>query len=93
MCLSIPAKIKSIDESNHATVETLGVERQVSLDLINESLNIGDYVLIHVGFAVEKIDTAYALESLKAYEEMAKIMKNDTINKFDGDNGLFGKSD
>lgn len=88
MCLSIPSKVKSIDENNYAIVETLGVERGVSLDLISEKVNVGDYVLIHVGFAMEKIDTAYALESLKAYEEIAQMMKDGTINEFEGDMGL-----
>ncbi|ASM39768.1 HypC/HybG/HupF family hydrogenase formation chaperone [Campylobacter sp. RM12327] len=92
MCLSIPSKVKSIDENNYAIVETLGVERGVSLDLISEPVRVGDYVLIHVGFAMEKIDTAYALESLKAYEEIAKMMKDGTIDKFEGDMGLLSKN-
>ena len=52
MCLSIPSKVISIDENNFATVETLGVKRGVSLDLIGEPVGVGDYVLIHVGFAM-----------------------------------------
>ena len=61
MCLSIPSKVISIDENNFAIVETLGVKRGVSLDLIADPVSVGDYVLIHVGFAMEKIDTKYAL--------------------------------
>lgn len=91
MCLSIPSKVKSIDKNNYAIVETLGVERGVSLDLISEPVNVGDYVLIHVGFAMEKIDTAYALESLEAYKEIAKMMENGTINEFEGDMGLIDR--
>ena len=49
MCLSIPSKVIEIDENNVATVETLGVTRKVSLDLISEEVKVGEYVLIHVG--------------------------------------------
>ncbi|ANE35978.1 hydrogenase assembly chaperone HypC [Campylobacter iguaniorum] len=86
MCLSIPSKVIEIDENNFATVETLGVRRGVSLDLIAEPVNVGDYVLIHVGFAMEKIDTKYALESLKVYEDIVKEMNNESV--YDGDMGL-----
>ena len=66
MCLSIPSKIKSIDtEMNTCVVDTMGVERSASLDLIDQEVKVGDYVLIHIGFAMNKIDEEYALESLK----------------------------
>ena len=75
MCLSIPSKVTAIEtESNIATVDTMGVERKVSLDLIAEPVAIGDYVLIHVGFAMNKIDEADALESLKVYREILEKM-------------------
>ena len=61
MCLSIPSKVIEIDENNVATVETLGVTRKVSLDLISEEVKVGEYVLIHVGYAMQKIDTQFAL--------------------------------
>nr|MBP3725395.1 HypC/HybG/HupF family hydrogenase formation chaperone [Campylobacter sp.] len=90
MCLSIPSKVLSIDENNFAIVETLGVKRGVSLDLISEPVSVGDFVLIHVGFAMEKIDTAYALESLKIYEQIAKDMQNGVVDENEGDLGLNG---
>jgi hydrogenase expression/formation protein HypC len=75
MCLSIPSKITAIEpESNIATVDTMGVSRQVSLDLLGDPVSIGDYVLIHVGFAMNKIDEADALESLKVYREILDTM-------------------
>ena len=56
MCLSIPSKIKSIDtQMNTCVVDTMGVERSASLDLINQEVKVGDYVLIHIGFAMNKI--------------------------------------
>lgn len=74
MCLSIPSKIVEIDEDNMATVDTMGVRRKVSLDLMSDEAAIGDYVLIHIGFAMGKIDREDALESLKVYEEMIIAM-------------------
>ncbi len=88
MCLSIPSKIIEIDENNFATIETLGVRRGVSLDLISEPLKIGDYVLIHVGFAMEKINIKDALDSLEIYKQIAKDMQEGEINENEGDIGL-----
>lgn len=88
MCLSIPSKVISLDENNFAIVDTLGVRRGVSLDLIGEPVNVGDYVLIHVGFAMEKIDTKYALESLEVYRQIAKQMESGEICSSEGDMGL-----
>lgn len=88
MCLSIPSKIVSIDENNYATVDTLGVKRGVSLDLIDEPCDVGDYVLIHVGFAMSKIDEKLAKESLELYEQIANDMKSGEIDEMSGDYGL-----
>lgn len=74
MCLSIPSKVIEIDENNVATVETLGVTRKVSIDLISEEVKVGEYVLIHVGYAMQKIDTQFALESLEVYQKIADDM-------------------
>ena len=74
MCLSIPSKVIEIHENNVATVETLGVARNVSLDLISEEVKVGEYVLIHVGYAMQKIDTQFALESLEVYQKIAEDM-------------------
>lgn len=88
MCLSIPSEILEIDEFNNALVQTLGVKRKVNLDLISEPLNIGDYILIHVGVAMEKIDKEYALESIKAYKQIVDKMENGEIEQNEGDMGL-----
>ena len=79
MCLSIPSKVIEIDENNVATVETLGVTRKVSLDLISEEVKVGEYVLIHVGYAMQKIDTQFALESLEVYQKIADDMNAEKI--------------
>ena len=84
MCLSIPSKVVEIDADNYATVDTMGVKRKVTLDLIAEEDKVGDYVLIHVGFALNKISTEEALESLKAYEEIVAAMNNGEIDEEEG---------
>ena len=85
MCLSIPSKVLSIDENNFAIVETLGVKRGVSLDLIGEPVAVGEYVLIHVGFAMSKIDTEQALASLELYQKIADDMNSGVIDESEGD--------
>lgn len=77
MCLSIPSKVVEIDKDNNATVDTMGVKRQVSLDLMQEDIDIGDYILIHVGFAMSKIDEKDALDSLELYAEIVEKMQEE----------------
>ena len=77
MCLSIPSKIVEIDEDNMATVDTMGIKRMVSLDMMPDVVGIGDYILIHVGFAMSKIDEAEALQSLEVYQEMLEAMEEE----------------
>jgi len=77
MCLSIPSKVVEIDENNMATVDTMGIKRNVSLDLIADKINVGDYILIHVGFAMNKIDEEEALQSLEVYREMLEAMEEE----------------
>lgn len=84
MCLSIPSRVVEIDENNYATVDTLGVRRKVTLDLIAEPVNIDDYVLIHVGFAMNKISKEEAEDSLAAYNEIVEAMKNGDIDEEEG---------
>ncbi|MDR1451652.1 MAG: HypC/HybG/HupF family hydrogenase formation chaperone [Helicobacteraceae bacterium] len=88
MCLSIPSKIIEIDEANNALVDTMGVKRRVSLDLVGEPVQTGDYVLIHVGFAMGKINEKEALESLKIFKEIAAKMQSGEIDQYEGDLGL-----
>ncbi len=62
---------------NTCVVDTMGVERSASLDLIDEEVKVGDYVLIHIGFAMNKIDEEYALESLKLYEKIIEEIEQE----------------
>ncbi len=77
MCLSIPSKIVEILPDNFAVVDTMGVKRKVSLDLMPEPVEVGDYVLIHVGYAMTKMSEEDALESLKIYEEIIQKLEQE----------------
>ncbi len=71
MCLAIPSKIIKI-ENNIATIDVDGVRRQASL-LLMEDAAVGDYVIVHAGFAIQKIDETAASESLELLREAAAI--------------------
>ena len=71
MCLAIPALVKSID-GHQAEVDIDGVTRQVSLQLTPEA-RVGDYVLLHTGYAIGVVDEAEAEETLKLLEEIVNL--------------------
>jgi len=64
MCLAIPALIKEID-GNRATADVGGAMREISLEIIDRTAEIGDYVLVHAGFAIHKLEEKEALETLE----------------------------
>lgn len=70
MCLAIPSEIIEIRDKL-ATIDVSGVRREVSLLLMPEEVSIGDFVLVHAGFAIQKIDQAAAAEALKLINEIA----------------------
>ncbi|HSK47259.1 MAG TPA: HypC/HybG/HupF family hydrogenase formation chaperone [Coriobacteriia bacterium] len=63
MCLAIPARIVTIEEHRMSSVDIMGVSRKVSLDLVPEAV-VGDFVLVHAGFALQVIDEETATETL-----------------------------
>jgi hydrogenase expression/formation protein HypC len=71
MCLAIPALIKSIN-GKEAEAEIGGVSRRISLWLTPEA-KVGDYVLLHTGYAINTIDKAEAEETLRIFREMADL--------------------
>ncbi len=72
MCLAIPSKITAINDEM-ATIDVDGVTRQASLLLLADA-DVGDYVIVHAGFAIQKLDEAAALESLTLLREAAALM-------------------
>ncbi|PTA50089.1 HypC/HybG/HupF family hydrogenase formation chaperone [Shewanella morhuae] len=81
MCLSIPSQVIAIDSDRQSvTVDTLGVRRDVSSHLMAEPLELGDYVLIHIGFVMNKIDKEDALHSIELYREIVtKLELEDAV--------------
>ncbi|MGQ9513779.1 MAG: HypC/HybG/HupF family hydrogenase formation chaperone [Thermoproteota archaeon] len=71
MCLGIPAKVISIEGSS-ADVEVGGAIRKVNIQLLSE-VRVGEYVLLHAGFAIQKIDEKEAIETLKLLEELYEV--------------------
>ena len=69
MCLAVPGKVVEIKDSI-GIVDFNGVKREVRLDLVD--VKIGDYVIVHTGFAIEKMDEKDALESLEIWKELLK---------------------
>lgn len=72
MCLAIPSKIVKI-ENDVATIDVDGVRREASL-LILENPKVGDYVIVHAGFAIHKINEEDAMESLKLIREAVSLI-------------------
>lgn len=76
MCLAIPGKVVEIIdvENNLAKVEVGGVRRNVNIGMLDDT-RVGDYVLIHVGFAMSKIDEKQAEETLRLLQELGSFQE------------------
>ncbi|MEI6124953.1 MAG: HypC/HybG/HupF family hydrogenase formation chaperone [Pseudomonadota bacterium] len=70
MCIGFPGKIISIDEHNTAVIDIGGTRREASLDIVDENVAIGDYVICHAGFAIHKVDEQLAQEKLELLKEI-----------------------
>ena len=73
MCLAVPMRIIEIDGSR-AKAEVGGVLYQANLDFLSD-VKVGDYIIVHAGFAIEKLDETVALENLTAWQEVATDIK------------------
>lgn len=72
MCLAIPMKIMHIDGFN-ASCEAKGIERQVSLFMMqHEPLQVGDFVMVHIGYAIQKVSPEEARTAWELYDEMLR---------------------
>ena len=75
MCLAIPGKIVSVEEANglrSARIQFGGIVRQASLDFVPEA-QVGDYVMVHVGYAISRVDAAEAERTYQLLEEMGAL--------------------
>lgn len=74
MCLGIPAKVVQIDESQVGKVDYLGTKVKTNFTLL-ENVNKGDWVIVHAGFAISKLDEAEAQETLELLREYAQTLE------------------
>lgn len=72
MCLAIPAKIVELLPDSRAKVNIGGVMKEISLALLADEVGLGDFVVIHVGFAIGKLDEAKAKATLSDFDRMLK---------------------
>jgi len=72
MCLAIPAKVIRLCDDGMADIELDGVVKDVSLDLV-DGVQVGDYVIVHVGYALSKLDTVEAERTLALFAEMGAL--------------------
>ena len=69
MCLAVPARVDRLLADELAVVEMAGVEMEISLALVDD-VQVGDYVIVHVGFALSRIDAEEARETLELFAEI-----------------------
>ena len=72
MCLAIPAQVVELRDNDNALVDLAGVKKEISLALV-EGVAVGDYVIVHVGYALNKLDPEEAEKTLKLFAEMGQL--------------------
>jgi len=75
MCLAVPGRVESIYEADHVRMGKVsfgGVRKEICLVYLPE-IAVGEYCLVHVGFAISRIDEAAALETLRTFEELGML--------------------
>ena len=87
MCLAVPGKVLDCDETSgvrEGRVQFAGIVRRVRLDFVPEA-QVGDYVMVHVGFAISRVDTEEAERTLALLSEMGALA--DSLGLPDGEDG------
>lgn len=79
MCLAIPMEITELKDGGMAAVTVMGTVRDVALDLTPQA-QVGDFVLVHAGFAIEIVDRQYAEETLELIQDMADMLEDPLLN-------------
>jgi hydrogenase expression/formation protein HypC len=72
MCLGVPGKVLAIDGLD-ATVDFFGVKKELRLDIVDEPVQVGDYVLNHVGFAIRRIPAEEVQETLALFDQILEL--------------------
>jgi hydrogenase expression/formation protein HypC len=70
VCIAFPGRILTIDQDNFAVIDISGTRREVSLDIVDEPVAVGDYVICHAGYAIQRIDEELAQEKLAFLKEL-----------------------
>lgn len=70
MCLAIPTQIVKLLDNQMALTSLSGVEKEIALSLLQEEVQVGDYVIVHVGYALSKLDEEDAKKTLAYFEEL-----------------------
>ena len=89
MCLGVPGKVIDV-RGNLATVDFWGVRREVRLDVVDEPVAPGDYILNHVGFAIRRIPESDIAETLALYEQLLEASAQDDLMADDVRNEIAG---
>lgn len=76
MCLAVPTRVVAVN-GNLATVNVQGVHTQARLDALGEPVAIGDYLLVHAGFAIRRLDPEDARETLRLFDEIFALQAED----------------
>jgi len=74
MCLAVPVRVTEVLPDGNAMVEVGGVHNRVSLSLV-DGVGVGDYVIVHAGFAINRLDVAEAEKSLALFAEIAATLR------------------
>ena len=76
MCLAIPARVVETRDNDLALVDLGGVRKEISLALV-DGVRVGDYVIVHVGYALSRLDAEEAERTLKLFEQMGALVPED----------------
>ena len=79
MCLAIPAQVVELREGDNAVVDLAGVRKEISLALVDR-VAVGDYVIVHVGYALNKLDPEEAAKTLALFAEIGQLDANPTVH-------------
>jgi len=78
MCLAIPAQVVELREGDNAVVDLAGVRKEISLALVDR-VAVGDYVIVHVGYALNKLDPEEAAKTLALFAEIGQLDASPTV--------------
>ncbi|HSG21455.1 MAG TPA: HypC/HybG/HupF family hydrogenase formation chaperone [Azonexus sp.] len=79
MCLAIPAQVVELRDGDSAIVELGGVRKEISLALV-DNVAVGDYVIVHVGYALNKLDPDEAAKTLALFAEIGQLDDDPTMH-------------